>query len=116
LRNVFVGEAFGTLQLHHQRVLNQEIGIVFSYRVTLVSNGERSFGGGPNTTEAEFSEQSALVHFFEESGAQCVGDFEHGAERFLASGIEVCVIGVHPVHLRPILLLGGKSAKRYGRR
>jgi hypothetical protein len=32
-----------------------------------------------------------------------VGDFEHGAEHFLAQGIEVGVIGVHPVHLRPIL-------------
>jgi len=35
-------------------------------------NSERSFGGGPDTTEAEFSEQSTLVHFFEESGAQRV--------------------------------------------
>src|SRR6266498_4039924 len=39
LRHVFVGEAFGTFQLHHQHVLDKQIGKVFSPRVTLVGNG-----------------------------------------------------------------------------
>ena len=34
LRHVFVGEAFGTFQLHHQHILDKEIGKVFSHRVS----------------------------------------------------------------------------------
>jgi hypothetical protein len=59
-----------------------ENAIAFSHRAALVSDGARSLGGGPDTTEAEFSEQSTLVHLFEESGAQRVGDIEHGAGHF----------------------------------
>jgi hypothetical protein len=70
LRRVFVGEAFRTFQLHHQRVFDKEIGKILSDRVALVGNGKRSFRGGPDTSEAEFSEQSTLVDLFEESGAK----------------------------------------------
>jgi hypothetical protein len=50
--------------------------------VALVGNGKRGFRGGPDTSEAEFCEQSTRVDPFEESGAQRVKDFEHGAQHF----------------------------------
>ena len=84
LRHVFVGEALGTFQLHHQHVLDKQLGKVFSPRVTLVGNGKTSFRGGPDATEAEFSEQRTLVPLLEESGAKRVGDFEHSAKHLLA--------------------------------
>ena len=85
LRRVFVDEAFGRFQLHHQHVFDKEIGKVLSDRVALVGNGKRSFRGGPDASEAEFSEQSTLVDLFEESGTKRVGDFEHVAKHLLAS-------------------------------
>jgi len=74
LGRVFVGEPFGTLQLHHQHVFDKEIGKILADRVALVGNGKRCFDGSPDAWEAEFSEQSTLVDLFEESGAQRVGD------------------------------------------
>jgi hypothetical protein len=91
---VLVGEALGTFQLHHQNVFDQEIGEVFSGRVALVGDGKRSFGGGPDASQGEFSQQSTLADLFKESGAKRVGDFEHGPKHVL--GIYVCVICVHP--------------------
>jgi hypothetical protein len=79
-------------------VFDQEIGEVFSSRVALVGGGKRGFRSGPDTSEAEFCEQSTLVDPFEESGAKRVGDFEHGAQHLLAESIEVCVIRVDLSH------------------
>ena len=51
---------------------------------------------GPDTTKPKFPKQSALIHLFEESGPQGIGDLKDGAyhafsERVWASAF----IGVH---------------------
>jgi hypothetical protein len=58
---VFVGKAFGTFQLHHQRVLDKQIRIVFSHTVPLVDYGKRDFCRSPDASEAQLSKQGALV-------------------------------------------------------
>src|ERR1700674_1344331 len=59
-------------------------------------------GNRPDATKAEFSEQSPLVDFLEESGAECVGDLKDGAKHALGQRIEASAfIGVHQ---RPIFM------------
>jgi len=113
---VLVGEALGTFQLHHQNVFDQEIGEVFSGRVALVGDGKRSFGGGPDASQREFSQQSTPVDLFKESGAKGVGDFEHGPKHVLASGIYVCVICVHLRSSAALNCYSAEPRKTIGRR
>lgn len=79
---MFVGQAFGAFQFHRHRILDKQIGKGFSHR--------------QHATETEFSEQSALAHRLQESGAK-----HPFAER-----IQFRAIGVHHVHPRPILFFG----------
>jgi len=73
------GKAFGTFQLHYQRVFDQNIGKVFSNRTPLVHHGKRNFCGSPHAAESEFSKQCPLVNLFEKSRPQCVRNLEHSA-------------------------------------
>ena len=45
-------------------------------------------GGSPDATKAEFSEQSTLVDFLEESGAKGARDLKDGAQHALGQRIE----------------------------
>jgi hypothetical protein len=68
----FIGEPIHALQLHYERIFKQEICKVFSDRVALVKYGKRSLGHCTDAPQAEFSEQSALVHLLQKSGAEGV--------------------------------------------
>ena len=50
-----------------------KFGKVFSDSMALVGYGKGNLGGSPDSPQAEFSEQSPLVDFLEESGAKRVG-------------------------------------------
>ena len=50
LCGVFIDKLCGTLQLHHQYALDEQVGKVFSHAVALVSNGKRGFCGSANAT------------------------------------------------------------------
>ena len=62
LCGVLIGKTINAFQLHHQHVLDQDIGKVFAHIVALVRYGKRSFSGSPNATELEFREKSTLVN------------------------------------------------------
>jgi hypothetical protein len=102
---VFAGEVLGTFQLHYQNVFDQQIGEVFSDVVAFVSYCQGSLGGSPNATKGEFFEQSTLVHFLEESGAESVGDLKDGAQHAVGQRIESAFISFHR---RPILMCRAK--------
>ena len=57
--------------------------------LTLVHNGERSLRNRGDTAHRKLSQQGALVHLFQESGAKSVRDFEHGAEHALGQRGEI---------------------------
>jgi hypothetical protein len=99
---------FGTFQLHHRNIFDQEIAAVFSGRLALVGNGKRSFGGGPDASQGDFSQQRTLVDLFQESGAKGVGDFGQGPSTFPLNlrNLRLCLSAFSGVHLRPILLFG----------
>jgi hypothetical protein len=42
-----------------------------------------------NAAQSEFSQQGALVHLLQESGAQCIGDFKHRAQHALGQSDEI---------------------------
>jgi hypothetical protein len=92
---VFVGQAFRTFQLDRQRVLYNEIRKILTHSVPFVDNGKKGFRGRPDASQAQLSQQSALVNLLEKSRAQRVGDLEHGVQHLLAQRIQAGVICVH---------------------
>ena len=68
--------------------------------------GYGNLGGSPDSPQAEFSEQSPLVNFLEESGAKRVGHLKDGAKHAFGQRIESVFIGVHR---RPIIFVASET-------
>ena len=83
LRDVFVGEVLYALQLDHEHVFDEDVGVVLTHGVAFVGDCKGNLGGGADAAKGEFPEQSTLVHLLEESGAEGVGDLKDCAKHSL---------------------------------
>jgi len=90
---VFFGEALHTFQFDDEYIFDEDISKVIPYIVTLVRDCKGSLRGGPDTQKGEFSEQSTLINFLEESRSKSVGNLEDGAKDTLSQRIESAFIG-----------------------
>jgi len=94
LSGVLVGEALGAFHFYQELVLDYDVGYVIAYGMAFVGDWERSLGGGGNAAKGEFFQQGFFVDFFEEAGAEGVGDFEDGVYDFFGEefgdGHSVC--------------------------
>jgi hypothetical protein len=91
-------EAIHTFHFDYEKILDEEVGKVLADRVALVADRQGSLGGGPDATEGQFPQESALIDFLEESGAKGVGNLEDRGEHTAGQGVAVSVamfIGVH---------------------
>jgi hypothetical protein len=67
--------------------------------MALVNHRKRDFGGSADAATVELVQQSTLVDFLQESGAQGVGYLENSSEHPLGQGIRVSAFigGPNPV-------------------
>ena len=87
LRHMFIGEALHALQFDNEQVFDQDVGIVFSNILALITDDKRCLSGSPDATKPEFSKQGTLVHLFEESCPQGIGDLKDGAYHAISERI-----------------------------
>lgn len=93
---MFIGEALHAFQFDNEHAFDEDIGIVFSNVLALIVNGERRLRSSLDATKREFPKQATLVHLFEESGAQGIGDLQDGGYHALRERIWTSAfIGVH---------------------
>ena len=60
---MFIGEALHALEFHHEHVFDQDVAIVFSNRLALITDDKRCLSSSPAATKLEFPEQGTLVHY-----------------------------------------------------
>jgi hypothetical protein len=78
LGGMLAGKAIYAFQFYQKLICDYDIRYVISYGVAFIGYWKWCLEGGGNAAEGEFFQQSSFVDFFEEAGAEGVGDFEDG--------------------------------------